>query len=240
MFVLCAVASFGADAFFELTGNGKYTNRSISGGRATFASITAGDKILSAGETLDGRQYSWSIAFDMEITNGKAWKGANMVFSTGGGANGSGVGILATHNNGNITYYLVNAVSDEKARHIARGDSFTVASGSRVKLSWDAVFHTLTLASGGNELVLDEGNAVSLTLGVSGADATERGIGSRNPKGSIFWTNGRENTFSNITLNVATVDGSQHSLPNGLLIVVALVVIGLVAFVMLRRSAGRA
>ncbi|MCD8298820.1 MAG: PEP-CTERM sorting domain-containing protein [Opitutae bacterium] len=199
-----AAASFGADVSFTLTGNSGATitnNTDINGGRATFESITVDGTTLSSGGVLDGSLYSWTISFSTAISNSESWNNnTNVIFSTSGGSNGSGSGILATQSNGSISYYLVDEVySTESESHVASGSALTVDSGSTITLSWDAVNSTLTLASGDEtSLVLTESSAVSLTVGVSGSGTG--GIDSDTPSGSVFWTNGGQNNISGITL----------------------------------------
>ncbi len=207
-----AAASFGADVSFTLVGNSSnVSGTNITGGRATFSSITVDGTTLSSGDVLDGSSYSWAISFSTTIDNASSWStNTNVIFSTSGGSNGSGPGLVATQDGTNISYYLVDDVGST-GTHVASGDPLTVESGTTITLSWDAVASTLTLSSTGvDSLVLDETDAVSLTVGVSGND--DGGIESQTPSGSIFWTNGGQNNISGITLTATAVPTPEPSM----------------------------
>ncbi len=199
-----AAASFGADVSFTLVGNSSnVSGTNITGGRATFSSITVDGTTFSSGDVLDGSLYSWAISFSTTISDNVSWgTNTNVVFSTSGGSNGSGQGIVATQSDDYISYYLVDDVGSS-GTHVASGDALTVESGTTITLSWDAVAYELTLSSGANSLVLDETSAVSLTVGSSGDG--DGGIANAAPAGSVFWTNGGQNNISGVTLTATEV-----------------------------------
>ncbi len=191
---------------FELLGNteGKYTENSVSDGRAAFSSITVGDDTFSDGDVLSGSDYSWSISFTVDgfSDTGTSETSEASIFSVSSdGGTGSGYGVIAYAGESDTVYYsLTSDVHDKGSDSSEIIGSIEATNGSTsMTISWDAVAKTLSLSVG--ETTVKSGSldsAVSLTTYVT--DATIGQDGS-----SVFWTNGGKNPISEISLSVTAV-----------------------------------
>ncbi len=243
LLTLGTAASFATE--FTLVGTGTsgtdYGDNYVSSGRAAFNSITLDDETsFSAGDTLYGSQYNWSISFSIT--------GFNLVSSSGGDSAtsqktlfslssdegvGTGYGVIAYADGTNIYYSLTSdaryhADGDEhNVSDYVIGNAFESAAEATVTISWSAVASTLSLSVGGTSVASTTiSNADDASLRLYAGTGTVSNVAT-----TTFWTNGGDNPIQNITLSVtAAPEPSMFGLLAGL---------GAIGFVAARRRRNR-
>ena len=206
-----------ADIELSRSSGSSGSGNTLTAGRAGLASISVGGQSYTS---FDLTEWNWQISFDVTAATFSGATGTQMLFSTEGGSNGNGYAVVLSLESGTYSYDIRsggNSVTptqnSTQVKPILEGSRIEIGDSpvSTVTLLWDAANESLYFSSGSTTKKIAGDDVISnlkLTTIANGKDyASQIGHGSvgTNSRGPVFWTNGGNALFDNITLKVSPV-----------------------------------